>query len=66
MEKKTIGKFILVRRAVIPTLSRSTITLCGRNEKNEDRGFSWAWKVFVPVVTVYSVNEMRYQPKIKK
>ena len=102
-------------------MSRSTITLCGRNEKNEDREFSWAWKIFVPVVivdfilhnlhsgatlneiigaydntprkevitivdkheyrklmdfvrktdpkafvTVYSVNEMRYQPKIKK
>ena len=33
-------------------MSRSTITLCGRNEKNDDREFSWAWRIFVPVVIV--------------
>ena len=30
----------------------STITLFGKHEKNEDREFSWAWKIFVPVVIV--------------
>ena len=33
-------------------MSRLTITLFGRNEKNEDREFSWAWKIFVLVVIV--------------
>ena len=37
---------------MLTAVSRSTITLCGRNEKNEDREFSWAWRIFVPVVIV--------------
>ena len=37
---------------MLTAVSRSTITLCGRNEKNEDREISWTWKIFVPVVIV--------------
>ena len=32
----------------------------------EENKKKFDWKIAVAVITVYSVNEMRYQPKIKK